>query len=131
MTKKILAADDDPGILRLLVYTLQHEGYQVLTATNGLQALREARCEKPDLVITDLMLPGIDGYEICHRLRDDAVTARLPILILSAKSQEIDKTTALNVGADGYICKPWHRQELLTKIAEMLGGKIKRLSPRL
>ena len=118
--KKILVTDDDPSSLRLLVYTLQHEGYQVLTAANGLEGLRKALKEKPDLVILDVMLPGIDGYDVCHRLRSDPQTANLPILMLSAKGQEMDKSTGLKVGADYYMSKPWSRSELIPKIASLL-----------
>ena len=123
MNKRILVIEDDPGPLRLLVHTLQHEGYQVLAATNGLQGLRKAQNEQPDLIVLDLMLPGIDGFEICHRLRTDSKTAQLPILMLSVKCQEIDKATGLKVGADDYITKPWHHLELVTKIATMLERK--------
>ena len=131
MNKKILVIEDNPASLRLIGYTLRHEGYQVLTAPNGLQGLRTAQSEEPDLVVTDLMLPGIDGFEMCHRLRTDPRTAQLPILILSAKGREIDKATALKVGADDYISKPWYRLELVTKIATMLEQKSAVLSAKL
>jgi len=123
MNKKILVIEDDPGSLRLTAYTLQHEGYQVLTATNGLAGFRKAQSEAPDLIILDVMLPGIDGFEICHRLRAEPQTAQLPILMLSAKAQEIDKGIGLNVGANDYITKPWQRLELLTKIETLLEQK--------
>ena len=120
MDKKILVTEDDPSSLRLLVYTLQHEGYQVLTAANGLEGLKKALQEKPDLVILDVMLPGMDGFDVCHRLRSEPQTAKTPIIMLSAKGQEMDKTTGLQVGADCYMSKPWSRTELLPKIATML-----------
>ena len=120
MSKKILVIEDDPSTLRLIKYTLQQEGYQVLTAPNGLEGLRTAKNEEPDLIILDVLLPGIDGYEICHRLRAEPQTAQLPILMVSGKAREIDKATGLKMGADDYITKPWHRPELLTKIAVML-----------
>ena len=120
MNKKILIIEDDPSTLRLIRYTLQQEGYQVLTASNGLEGLRKAKSEQPDLIILDAMLPGIDGFEICHRLRAEPQTAKLPILMVSAKARQIDKATGLKVGADDYITKPWHRPELVTKIAAML-----------
>jgi len=106
--------------MRLIKYCLQQEGYQVLTAPNGLEGIRKAKSEGPDLIILDVLLPGIDGFEICHRLRAEPQTARLPILMLSAKVRETDKATGLKVGADDYITKPWHRPELLDKIAAML-----------
>jgi len=120
MNKKILVIEDDPAGLRLIRCTLEWEGYQVLVATNGLAGIREAQNEKPDLIVLDVMLPGIDGFEICHRLRTEPETGQLPILMVSAKAQEIDKATGLKVGADDYITKPWHRLELVSKIATML-----------
>ncbi len=123
LNKKILIIEDDPGSLRLIVYSIQHEGYQVLTAANGLEGLRKAVKEEPDLVILDVMLPGMDGFEVCHRLRTEAQTAQLPILMLSAKAQEVDKATGLKVGADDYVSKPWRRFELVTKITTLLERK--------
>ncbi len=120
MSKKILVIEDDPSTLRLIKYTLQQEGYQVLIAPNGLEGLRTAKREEPDLIILDVLLPGIDGFEICHRLRAEPQTTQLPILMVSGKAREIDKATGLKMGADDYIIKPWHRPELLTKIAVML-----------
>lgn len=120
MDKKILVIEDDPSTLRLIKYTLQQEGYQVLTAPNGLEGLRKAKSKQLDLIILDVMLPGVDGFEICHRLRVEPQTTRLPILMVSAKAREIDKATGLKMGADDYITKPWHRPELVAKIAAML-----------
>jgi DNA-binding response OmpR family regulator len=123
MNKKILVIEDDPPTLRLIRYTLECEGYQVPTATNGLAGIKKAKSEEPDLIILDVMLPGIDGFEICHRLRAQPQTAQLPILMVSAKAQEIDKATGLKIGANDYITKPWNRIELVTKIATMLERK--------
>ena len=120
MNKKILVIEDDPSTLRLIKYTLQQEGYQVLSAPNGLEGLRKARSEQPDLIILDVMLPGVDGFEICHRLRAEPQTAELPILMVSGKAREIDKATGLKMGANDYITKPWHRPELVAKITAML-----------
>lgn len=120
MNKKILVIEDDPGSLRLMVYSLQHQGYHVLTATNGLEGVREAQEKKPDLIVLDVMLPGLDGFELCHRLKTDPETAILPILMVSVKARETDKATGLKVGADDYMSKPWHRLELLSKVASML-----------
>jgi len=131
MNKKILVTEDDPVSLRLLVYTLQHEGYQVLTTANGLEGLRKAVKEEPDLVILDVMLSGMDGFEVCHRLRTEPQTGQLPILMLSANGEEIDKSTWLNAGVDDYISKPWHHLELVTKIATMLERKSAVLSSKL
>jgi len=120
MNKKILVIEDDPSTLRLIKYTLQQEGYEVLTATNGLDGIRKARGGEIDLIILDVLLPGVDGFEICHRLRADSQTAQLPILMVSGKAREIDRATGLKMGADDYITKPWHRPELVTKIVAML-----------
>jgi DNA-binding response OmpR family regulator len=123
MNEKILIVEDDPGALRLVQYTLEHEGYQVLTATNGLVGLKKAQSEEPDLIILDVMLPGMDGFEICHRLRDEPQTAGLPILMLSAKAQEADKTTGLKVGADDYLPKPADPAEIILRVGKLLAQK--------
>lgn len=123
MDEKILIIEDDPGTLRLMVYTLQHEGYQVITAANGLDGLKKALKEKPGLVMLDVMLPGIDGFEICHRLRDDPQTSHLPILMLSGKAQEIDKATGLKVGADDYLTKPVSPSEATSRVRTLLAQK--------
>ena len=120
MNEEILVIEDDPINLRLTKYTLEREGYHVLTATNGLEATRKAQQEQPALIILDVMLPGIDGFEVCHRLRSEPKTAKLPILMLSGKAREIDKATGLKAGADDYISKPWHHSELVAKVATML-----------
>ena len=123
MNKRILVIEDDPATLRLITYTLQQENYQVLTATNGLAGIRKAQKENPDLILLDVMLPGIDGFEICHRLKTEAQTTGLPILLISAKAQETDKTAGLKAGADDYISKPWERSELTARIADILSQK--------
>jgi DNA-binding response OmpR family regulator len=126
MNKKILVVEDDPGALRLVQYTLQHEGYEVLIATNGLVGLKKAQSEEPDLIILDVMLPGMDGFEICHRLRGEPQTAGLPILMLSAKAQEADKTTGLKVGADDYLPKPADPAEIILRVRSLLAQKAAR-----
>jgi len=123
MDKKILVIEDDPSALRLIEYTLQQEGYQVLTVPNGLEGLRKARREEPDLIIIDIMLPGIDGFEVCHRLRAEPQTAKLPILILSAKAREMDKATGLTVGADDYMTKPADPLEIISRVESLLAKK--------
>ena len=128
MPKKILVVEDDPSAARLVGYTLEHEGYQVVTATNGPEGLRRAQEEEPDLLILDVMLPGLDGFEVCHRLRDGPRTACLPILMLSAKAQEMDKTTAAKVGADRYLVKPADPAELLTTVECLLADRQTRVS---
>jgi len=131
MNNKILIAEDNPVSLRLLVYTLQHEGYQVLTTANGLEGLRKTLKEKLNLVILDVTLSGIDSLEVCHRMRTEPQTSQLPILMLSANGEEIDSSTWLNAGTDDYISIPWNPQELVTKIATLLERKRAILSSNL
>jgi two-component system alkaline phosphatase synthesis response regulator PhoP len=123
MTKKILVIEDDPAISRLVDYSLRHEGYEVIAASNGLEGIRKANQEAPDLVILDVMLPGMDGFEICHQLRSEPDTAKLPILMFSAKAQEIDKNTGLKVGADDYLPKPAAPAEIVSRVAKLLAKK--------
>jgi len=123
MAKRILIVEDDPSLLRAVSYILEKEGYEVLTAMNGLEGLTKAKGENPDLLILDVMLPGIDGFEVCHRLRAESQTAQLPILMLSAKGQAADRSTGLQVGANEYLTKPVERLVLLGKVEDLLGAK--------
>jgi DNA-binding response OmpR family regulator len=102
---------------------LGKEGYEVLTASNGMAGLRKAKDEKPNLLILDVMLPGLDGFEVCSRLRAEPQTAHLPILMLSAKGQDADKSTGLKVGADDYLTKPVERAVLIGKVETLLAAK--------
>ena len=120
ISKKILIVEDDPSFSRALNHIVEKEGYDVSTASNGMTGLRMATEDKPDLLILDVMLPGLDGFEICSRLRNEPQTAKLPIIMLSAKGQESDKTTGLKVGADEYLTKPVNREVLLEKITTLL-----------
>jgi len=123
IAKRILIIEDDPSVLRAISYMLGKEGYDVLTALNGLVGLRKAKEENPDLLILDVMLPGIDGFEVCHCLRAESQTAQLPILMLSAKGQKADRSTGLEVGANEYLTKPVERSVLLSKIEALLAAK--------
>jgi two-component system alkaline phosphatase synthesis response regulator PhoP len=123
MAKRILIIEDDPAVLRAISFMLEKEGYEVLTAVNGLEGLTKAKGENPDLLILDVMLPGIDGFEICHRLRAESQTAQLPILMLSAKGQAADKAMGLQVGANEYLTKPVERTVLLGKVEALLEAK--------
>ena len=125
MAKKILVIEDDPATSRLVDYSLQHEGYQVFTASNGLDGIRKALEETPDLIILDVMLPGMDGFEICHRLRSEPKTAEVPILMFSAKSQDIDKTTGLLVGADAYLTKPAPPSSIVESVQKLINTRHK------
>jgi len=120
IAKRILSIEDDPSFSRYLSYMLTKEGYEVLMATNGLTGLRKAQEEEIDLILLDVMLPGLDGFEVCHRLRAEPKTANLPILMLSAKGQDSDKVTGLRVGANEFLNKPIDREILLAKIKEYL-----------
>ena len=123
MAKKVLIIEDDPAISRLVDYSLKHEGYDTATASNGLDGIRKAKYETPDLIILDVMLPGMDGFEICHRLRTEKETEKLPILMFSAKAQEIDRTTGIKVGADDYLPKPADPEEILKRVSRLLALK--------
>lgn len=117
MGRKILLVDDEVVLLETIAYNLEQAGYQVVTAVDGASALEAAQREKPDLVILDLMLPEIDGLEVCRQLRrEDKSVPRLPIMMLTAKSDEIDVVLGLEVGADDYITKPFGRHELLARV---------------
>jgi two-component system alkaline phosphatase synthesis response regulator PhoP len=113
--------------LRFLTHIFEREGYEVISATNGILGLRKAKEESPALLLLDVMLPGLDGFEVCHRLRLDAVTDSLPIIMMSAKGQDTDKTTALRVGANEFFAKPVDRVTLINKVAELINSSTKEL----
>jgi two-component system OmpR family response regulator len=114
---KILIVDDDKNLLEVLKYNLLNDGYAVITAEDGAMALEMARREKPDLIILDIMLPGLDGIEVCRILRKET---DVPILMLTAKTQEIDKVVGLEIGADDYMTKPFSLRELISRLRAML-----------
>lgn len=116
MSYKILVVDDELNILELISYNLKREGYTVFTAENGLDALQMAYEIKPNLIVLDIMLPGKDGIEVCKQLRYHAETSDIPIIILSARDEEIEKVVALEVGADDYVTKPFSPRELIARI---------------
>jgi DNA-binding response OmpR family regulator len=123
MVGKLLIIEDDPTAMRLIEYTLKQHGYQVITTRNGLEGIITAQKEEPDLIILDIMLPGIDGYEVCKRLRAGAQTSRIPILIISAKIQKEDINTGFRAGADDYLCKPASPTEIVARVENLLGKK--------
>jgi CheY-like chemotaxis protein/MinD-like ATPase involved in chromosome partitioning or flagellar assembly len=123
MVGKLLIIEDDPTAMRLLEYTLKQRGYQVISTRNGLEGIIAAQKEEPDLIILDIMLPGIDGFEVCKRLRAGAQTAAIPILIVSAKIQNEDINTGFRAGADDYICKPASPSEIISRVENLLGKK--------
>ncbi len=120
MARKILVVDDEPVLVETIDYNLKQAGYQVITAADGASALEAARRETPDLVILDIMLPEMDGLEVCRQLRRESNTATTPILMLTAKGDEIDKVVGLEVGADDYVTKPFGRRELLARVRALL-----------
>src|ERR671924_493920 len=120
MFAKVLVIDDEKDIVALLRYHLEKAGFQCLEGMDGTTALRLVREHHPDLLILDLMLPGLDGLEICRQLRQDATTARLPILMLTAKAEEVDRVVGLEVGADDYVVKPFSPRELVARVKAIL-----------
>ncbi len=123
--EKILIVDDEEDILELLKYNLQKEGYQVTAATSGENALTLARSQMPALIVLDLMLPGIDGLEVCKIIKNDTKTLNIPIIMLTAKGEEADVVTGLELGADDYIAKPFSPKVLIARIRNVLRRKKK------
>jgi two-component system alkaline phosphatase synthesis response regulator PhoP len=119
MAKKILVIEDDPHILDLIRKTLQNVGYEVVTALDGSEGLRKVKETHPQLVVLDISLPGMDGYQICHYLRSDQETLNLPILMVTALSRPTDQRHGFEVGADDYLTKPFHLSDLVTKIQSL------------
>ena len=117
---KILIVDDEASIRELLQLNLQRAGYEVLEAADGQQAIQLAGEQQPDLILLDIMLPGIDGFEVCRTLKSDAVLARIPVIMLTARDEEIDKVLGLELGADDYAVKPFSTRELLARIKAVL-----------
>lgn len=117
---KILVVDDEEDILELVEYNLKRDGYDVIRAEDGNQCLAKVDRYMPDLVLLDLMLPGIDGLDVCKTLKSDSKTEHIPVIMLTAKSEESDVVTGLEVGADDYICKPFSPRMLNARIKAML-----------
>jgi DNA-binding response OmpR family regulator len=120
MAQTILVVDDESILLETVSYNLEQAGYRVITAADGRSALEAVERDPPDLVVLDLMLPEFDGFDVCRRLRRQESTATLPILMLTAKGDEVDKVVGLEVGADDYVTKPFGRRELLARIRALL-----------
>ncbi|MDP9174776.1 MAG: response regulator transcription factor [Planctomycetota bacterium] len=118
--KKVLVVDDEKDIVELLAYNLGRNGYTTLVAYNGNEALDVARKDNPDLIILDLMLPGIDGTEVARRLKSDTQTSGIPILMLTAKGEETDVVVGLTLGADDYVTKPFSVKVLLARVSTVL-----------
>lgn len=120
MKETILIVEDEKDIVKMIEYNLKKEGYNILSARNGEAALTAASKEHPGLIILDIMLPGIDGLEVCKTLKNDPGTASIPIIMLTARSQESDKIVGLELGADDYMTKPFSPRELAARIKAVL-----------
>ncbi len=120
MSKKILIVEDDDVVTEAISYNLEWNGYQVEAAADGLSALKLVQTEPPDLIILDIALPKKNGLELCRELRHTEQTAKLPIIMLTARGSEIDKEVGLDAGADDYVTKPFQRSELLARVRALL-----------
>jgi len=118
--KKILVVDDEVDLVKTIQFSLELEGYKVLVSYNGEDALAQARKENPDLILLDIMLPKLDGYKVCRLLKFDEQYKHIPILMMTAKTQEKDKLMGKETGANEYITKPFDMEELMEKIKEYL-----------
>ena len=117
---RILVIDDEKDLIELVRYNLEKEGFVVRSAQDGESGLEAARKESPDIILVDLMLPGIDGLDVCRSLRSDGRTARIPLIMLTAKSAEADRILGLELGADDYVTKPFSPRELIARIKAVL-----------
>ena len=118
---KVLVVDDEVYILHILDFILGAESYDVVTATNGEQALQKVREEKPDLVILDIMMPKLDGYETCRMIKNDPATKNIPVILLTAKGREVDQKLGREVGANDYMTKPFSPSKLIERVQAILG----------
>jgi DNA-binding response OmpR family regulator len=125
MITRVLVVDDNRELVDLLCEQLDRHGFQAVRASEGFAALRLARSERPDLVILDLMLPGLGGLEVCRRLRQDPQTATIPVLILSAKGEELDRILGLEIGADDYVTKPFSVREVMARVNAILRRQVR------
>jgi DNA-binding response OmpR family regulator len=118
--QKILVVDDEPEAVELVEFNLKQAGFDVASAADGAEALKKARSLQPSLVVLDLMLPEVDGMEVCKLLRHDPATATIPIIMLTAKAAEIDRVLGLELGADDYVTKPFSPRELVLRVKSLL-----------
>lgn len=123
MKKRILVVDDEIDLVETLRFSLELEGYEVLVAYNGEDALHLARNESPDLILLDVMLPKMDGYKVCRLLKFDSRFRHIPIFMLTAKTQDKDRMIGEQTGADEYITKPFEMEDLMKKVKEYLKEK--------
>src|SRR6187399_1393203 len=118
--ERVLIVDDDPDIVRLVRYNLSHSGYEVQSAGTGREALELVQKQPPDLVVLDVMLPDVDGLEVCRTLRQQPSSRRIPILMLTARGEEIDRVVGFELGADDYVSKPFSPRELVLRVKSIL-----------
>ena len=121
MGKKVLIADDEPNIVASLEFLLRQKGYEVHVAHAGDDALAAVASFAPDLVLLDVMMPRMSGYDVCQKLRENPATRALPIIMLSAKGREVEVTKGMAVGADAYVTKPFSTKDLVARVQQMLG----------
>ncbi len=121
--RTVLVADDDEDILQLVSFRLERAGYTVVTAADGQQALAAARQHQPDLAVLDVMMPGLNGYEVTRQLRADLATAGIPVILLTARVQEADVSRGFEAGADDYLRKPFSPQELRSRVQAILARR--------
>ena len=120
MNTKILIVDDEEDILTLLEYNLENAGFKVISADDGPEAIELAKKEKPALIILDIMLPSMEGTEVCKAIKRDDATSHIPIIMLTAKGEEVDRIVGLELGADDYITKPFSPRELVLRVKAVL-----------
>lgn len=126
IAKKILVVDDEPDLAELVSYNLRKEGFDVSSASDGAEALNKIRKENFNLIVLDLMLPGIQGMELCRMLRNDPKTKNLPVIMVTAKGEEIDRVLGLETGADDYMAKPFSPRELVARVKAVLRRSVEK-----
>jgi DNA-binding response OmpR family regulator len=126
MRRRILVVDDEPDLVELVSFNLRAEGYEVITAANGMEALNQARAELPDLIVLDLMMPELDGLSVCEILRRLPSTAPIPVIMLTAWKSELTRIIGLDTGAEDYITKPFSPRDLVTRVKNALRSQAER-----
>lgn len=123
MSKKILIVDDEIHIVNILKFNLKKAGFDIITASNGEEALKILETEKPDVILCDVMMPKVTGFEVCQKVKADEKLKKIPFILLTAKGQEIDKDIGLKYGADFYLTKPFSPKNIVDKITEILSSQ--------
>ena len=121
---KVLVVDDEIYIVHILDFSLGMEGYEVITALDGEQALERLESDKPDMIVLDIMMPKLDGYEVCRSIKSNPATRHIPVILLSAKGRNVDQKMGFDVGADDYITKPFSPRKLVERINQLLGQAV-------